>query len=143
MQTTLEKELKNAGQSHTKPRQVVFETLLSSGPLSMHEVIRLCLASGINRASVYRTIQLFEDLGLVRRVTLGWKYKLELSDVFSQHHHHISCRVCGITNEISASPQLEKILDALLNKTGFSNIRHEVEASGICLECMKKQGALV
>lgn len=38
------------------------------------------LAKGhLDRASLYRIITVFERIGIVRRINIGWKYKIELS----------------------------------------------------------------
>src|SRR6266545_4326582 len=87
--------LRDHHQSITGPRMAVFEALLGEEPLSMRELAEK--VRGIDRASVYRAIDLFERLGIVQRLNTGWKYKLELTDKFAEHHHHLTCVNCGRT----------------------------------------------
>lgn len=131
---TLAEVLKENGYSLTSPRKVVFEALRHHEPQTMHEIIAAC-ADKIDRASVYRTLALFEQFGIVQRLQIGWKYKLELSDQFSHHHHHLSCMRCGATIAIHEDPALEKRIQALARAQGFQAVDHQFEVRGICEKC--------
>lgn len=88
----------------------------------------------IDRASVYRTVDLFERLGVVQRVTTGWKYKLELTDRFAEHHHHLTCSSCGRTIDI-AGDDLERLIDQISAARGFLPTAHQIEIQGLCASC--------
>src|ERR1700759_5537066 len=90
----LQTTLKDHHQSLTAARVHVFEALQGHEPQTMHPIVEAC-RGGPDRASVYRAIALFERLGIVQRLQMGWKYKLELSDAFTHHHHHLTCLRCG------------------------------------------------
>jgi Fe2+ or Zn2+ uptake regulation protein len=81
-----EKTLREARLSLTKPRRAVFEALQHHKSLTMSELVAAC--PDIDRASVYRTAEVFERLGVVARIPTGWKYRLELGEAFHEHHHH-------------------------------------------------------
>jgi Fur family transcriptional regulator, ferric uptake regulator len=83
----LQNLLRSSGYSLTTPRKIVFTALQHKEPQTIHDIVASCQTQ-IDRASVYRTIQLFEQLGVVQRMQIGWKYKLELSDKFSAHHQN-------------------------------------------------------
>lgn len=134
MQDKLVATLKKHGYSMTQPRQVVFNALLSGTPRSMRELI-LDLSSVIDRASIYRTVALFEELGVVVRVNQGWKYKIELSDIFSPHHHHINCTNCGRSVSFDEPDELDQLLTQIAMKHGFRIDDHTLELSGICASC--------
>src|ERR1700722_13846047 len=85
----LKAALKSREYSLTAARQAVFSALLDKEPQTMQQLVAACPT--IDRASVYRTVSLFEQLGVVQRLQIGWKYKLELSDRFHHHHHHLTC----------------------------------------------------
>src|SRR4051812_38298994 len=102
---TLRAILKQKGYSLTKPRKSVFELLLNHEPQSIAELIARS-GTKIDRATVYRTVELFEKLGIVHRVNAGWKYKLELSEAFNDHHHRMHCTNCGRTFELPANTML-------------------------------------
>ena len=88
----LKKTLVDNGYSLTRARLAVFELLNNNEPQTISQI--LAKANGlVDRVSVYRNIELFEKLGIVRRIYLGWKYKLELSDKFFAHHHHLTALI--------------------------------------------------
>lgn len=89
----------------------------------------------LDRASLYRTVALFERLGVVRRVYIGWKYKVELSDVFTHHHHHLSCRACGKIIAITEETEVEAFIGAISRRHGFRAAAHQLEITGICPGC--------
>lgn len=124
--------LKQQHQSVTKARVAVFESLLGQEPMSMHELVGR--VAEIDRASVYRAIDLFEKLGIVQRLNTGWKYKIELTDAFTEHHHHLACIRCGrmvALNEV----HLESFIEQLADKHGFKVSAHQIEIQGMCPEC--------
>ena len=128
------KILNDNNKSITKSRMVVFNNLLENSNQSLYEINKKT-KSEINRSSLYRIIEMFESLGIVERVPIGWKYKIELSDIFINHHHHITCRTCQKTSVAESNPDLEKLIDNIANKANFALQRHQVEINGICSDC--------
>jgi Fur family ferric uptake transcriptional regulator len=136
MHETLKALLKKAGYSLTKPRRQVFDLLLNQEPQSMQVLIKRA-ESKVDRATVYRTIDLFEQLGIVRRLNIGWKYKIELTDLFTGHHHYFHCTNCGRSYSLPPNPMLETMIDTAVAKEGFSPRGHQLEVSGLCPNCSK------
>ena len=134
MQEKLSETLKKHGYSLTKPRQALFSSLQSGTPRTMRE-LTLDLSSVMDRASIYRAVALFEELGIVVRVQQGWKYKIELSDIFSPHHHHITCIKCGKVISFDEPDGLHEILTQITTAAGYTNENHSLEISGTCSEC--------
>jgi Fur family transcriptional regulator, ferric uptake regulator len=130
----LQKLLKDSGHSVTTPRKVVCDLLWHQEPLSMHE-LTLRSKGKIDRASLYRTLALFENLGLVQRIYIGWKYKVELSDVFTHHHHHLSCLGCGKIVAITEEDEIERLITAVAQGHGFTPRGHQLEVTGYCAAC--------
>jgi len=126
--------LKQHGASLTKPRKVVFAALFEQEPLTIGQLISR-VGCKVDRATIYRTVELFEKLGIVHRLNIGFKYKLELSDIFRGHHHHFYCTKCGTTFELANNPMLETMIDSTLAKDGFSPRGHQLEVYGLCKEC--------
>jgi len=126
--------LQNKGQNFTRSRRLVFEALLGGKPKTMAELVAE-LSGSIDRASVYRTVEIFEKLGIVHRVNTGWKYKLELSDMFIGHHHHLHCSKCGKIESLPANPMLETMIDKVAASTDFSPRHHQLEVYGLCSSC--------
>ncbi len=133
---TLKSLLKKEGYSLTKPRKLVFDLLLNQEPQSMQVLTQRAIGK-IDRATVYRTVELFERLGIVRRLNVGWKYKIELSDIFTGHHHHMYCTNCGRMFDLPDSPMLETMIDSVVAKTEFSPRGHQLEIYGLCASCQR------
>lgn len=129
----LQRLLTDKGYSVTRQRLAVFEVLLRANtPLS---TVRLAdQLSEVDKASVYRTVELFEEIGIAQRVWTGFKSKVELSDAFSPHHHHFTCVNCGKVIGV-VSDRFEAELKELENKHGFKLTRHSIELSGYCSDC--------
>ncbi len=133
------KKLKAAKASDTTARSAVFGMLYKNGhtPLTMHDLIRLT-EDYADRASVYRSVKLLEKIGIIRRMHIGWKYKLELSDDFHGHHHHITCVKCSETHATHYDEKLETLLAKLAAKHDFFITDHQLDIKGVCSNCQKK-----
>ena len=133
---TLKAILKKNGASLTRTRRLVFDLLAAQGPQSIQNLVNL--ADGqIDRATIYRTVELFEKLGIINRLNIGWKYKVELSDVFSGHHHHLHCSKCGKILDLPHNTMLETMIDTIALKADFSSRSHVLEIYGLCKNCKK------
>lgn len=128
--------LKNSRNSVTRTRKSVFEALLQKEPQSISE-LHQALKNKLDRASLYRTIDLFERLGIVQRLQIGWKYKIELSDTYNYHHHHITCSKCAMTIPVREDLTLEASIKSLAKEYGFNNVSHQLEIRGMCQNCQK------
>lgn len=137
MDAQLHTTLKSAGFSVTTPRAAIFSALQNHEPQSIGELAQACPA--IDRATLYRTIELFEKLGIVRRLYIGWKYKLELTDTFSHHHHHFACTGCGKVTILQEDQRIEKYLTTLAKAEGFVARDHEIEIRGLCANCIREK----
>jgi Fur family transcriptional regulator, ferric uptake regulator len=129
--------LKSSGNSVTKARLAVFDSLVGQEPISMAELVKR--AGRIDRASVYRAVELFEQLHIVQRVNFGWKYKIELSDKFTAHHHHATCTNCERTVAMNEQ-MLEHFIDQLARQYGFAPTAHQIEIQGLCKDCQLVDG---
>jgi Fur family transcriptional regulator, ferric uptake regulator len=130
----LQKILKDGGYSNTAARTFVCDLLWGQEPQAMRD-LTLRSQGKIDRASLYRTIGLFEKLGIVERIYIGWKYKIELSDIFTHHHHHISCLGCGRIVAITEEDEIETLINGLAAKHMFTAQNHQLEIRGYCEGC--------
>jgi Fur family ferric uptake transcriptional regulator len=130
----LAEALKNHDQSVTKARRLVFEALGAQESQTMRELINR-LAGQVDRASIYRTVELFEKIRIVEKIQIGWKYKLELSNAFSYHHHHLTCGNCGRDVPIHENSALEQAVQTFLMAHGFVRSTHQVQIRGLCQSC--------
>ena len=136
---TFQSILKSAGYSLTKPRTIIFRLLLHDEPQTMAQII--ARADGLlDRVTVYRTIELFEKLGIVHRLYIGWKYKLELSDQFIDHHHHLTCLRCGSVVDIEDEQHIDGFIQQIAQQYNFELRRHQFEIEGLCADCRSLHG---
>lgn len=129
--------LANNNYQVTRAREATFKLLISPQPQTMHDVLSKAQGT-VDRVSVYRNIDVFEKIGLVHRVYIGWKYKLELSDEFTGHHHHLSCLKCGKVIDIEDEKHIDEFIDEVAKKAGFQPHRHQFEIDGYCRDCLAK-----
>jgi Fur family ferric uptake transcriptional regulator len=129
----LQKTLKTNGYSLTEARAVVFEALQGEEPQTMQQVVSAC--PSINQTSVYRAISLFEKLGIIQKLQIGWKYKIELTDAFHDHHHHLTCQRCGKIITFEEGDKLEALLQDIARHSNFEMREHQLEIQGLCALC--------
>lgn len=131
--TNFKRKLAYVGLKVTNQRKLIFLTLLENAPLTTPEIADL--ANGkVDRATVYRIVELFEEIRLVNRIWDGWKSKLELSDAFIAHHHHATCSGCGKGFRIESN-KLEDVLQSIAQDIQFTMDSHTVELYGLCRGC--------
>lgn len=117
----------------TKPRQLVFDTLLTATqPRSIANLSHALPM--VDKVSIYRTIELFTRLGITAVVNHGWKQRYELAAPFKPHHHHLHCIACESHTEIH-SKQLEALIATISEEHGFAPQQHHFEISGLCERC--------
>jgi Fur family transcriptional regulator, ferric uptake regulator len=128
--------LKEAGYRLTRPRRSVAQVLLSTPtPLSIEEIHSYLGSRAINRVSIYRTIQLLCDLGVVRRLQFHEDFaRYELADTFGSHHHHFVCNLCGRVEDIDTCP-LAATEQAISRRTHSRITSHSLEFYGVCGAC--------
>ena len=134
IESTLALYLKRGGYSLTEPRRLVFTALQEDGALSMQELYTK-LKRDVNRTTVYRVIEVFEKMHIAQRVSKGWKYKLELTDEFTPHHHHFTCTNCHKNISFDEPDLLDVMLKDVSKRNGFIISNHTLEIEGLCSDC--------
>lgn len=120
--------------SLTRPRLTVFSALQGTKPKTMKELVD-SVDGVIDRASVYRTVALFEDLGIINRIQHGWKYRIELSDDFTPHHHHLTCNNCQKVISFDEPGNFGALITKISTENNFFAVSHNLEIYGLCAEC--------
>ena len=80
--------------------------------------------------TVYRTLYLLNELGIVRRLDLGDGSRYELAE---DHHHHIICESCGDISDFEECPLDPERLP--LKSADFEVRSHSLEVYGLCAVC--------
>lgn len=93
--------------------------------------------SDIGLATVYRSLELLSELGILLKLKLDDRYasyEINTTDPSSHHHHHLICTKCDkiIEFEDDLLDDLEQKIEAQL---GFKVLNHEVKFFGYCKEC--------
>jgi Fur family ferric uptake transcriptional regulator len=125
--------LRAGGNRVTAGRRAVFELLRHNPALTIRE-LRQRTANQLDTASLYRTLALFRELGMIQDVVIAGQRKVELTDAFSPHHHHIACSRCGTTVTIH-DEAFEAQTEALAARHGFTHQSHSFEITGLCSRC--------
>lgn len=92
--------------------------------------------SKASRASVYRTLNLLVESGLVEKVTRTEKGNIYEHTFGHSHHDHMICTVCSRVVEFY-SESLERIQDEICKTHNFRGISHILEIRGHCEKCRR------
>jgi len=119
-------------------RRAVVELLGRQGCcLSAQEIHERMRAAGprVGIASVYRTLEGLDSLGLVQRVDLGdGVARFEPAHASGDHHHHLVCDDCGKVEPFE-DPTLEAAIERVADGRGYAVAAHDVVLRGACQEC--------
>jgi len=87
---------------------------------------------GVSLPTVYATLELLDELRLVRRVAAG--EGPALFDPRTDHHHHSACRRCGRVDDVDADVAVGPAV-MVANRRGFEADHAEVVVTGLCAAC--------
>jgi Fur family transcriptional regulator, ferric uptake regulator len=88
----------------------------------------------VSRATVYRTLPLLTESGLVREMDFGKEHKF-YDPNYAEHprHNHIVCQDCGKIVEFE-SEQIERLEDEISHRLGFTAKAHRLQITASCDE---------
>ena len=133
--------LKERGQRLTKEREAILKKIFSFRGHFEPETLYLKIReSGLkaSRASVYRTLNLLYECGLIERVRKTDHGTIYECTFGHEHHDHMLCTGCGNVIEFY-SADLERLQDVLCAQKGFEGTSHTLEIRGLCRKCRKKK----
>lgn len=131
--------LDGAGYRLTGPRRALAELIASRGGATftaaelVAEVQRRQL--GIGRATVFRAIDLLEEVGAVERIDLQNGDHAYVACV-AAHHHHVICSRCARATEIG-DLGLGAVAREVARRTGYRVDEHRLELFGLCPDCQR------
>lgn len=88
----------------------------------------------IGIATVYRTLQLLEELNIISRLNFDDGYNRYELNFDSENHHHLICLECGNIMEVKLD-LLENLENEIEDENGFKIIDHNVKFFGYCTDC--------
>lgn len=128
----LQKILKENWYSLTKERIDIFEYIKNSSFFNANDLLnRFC---DIWRASVFRIINLFLKLGIIRRINL-WD-KIETYEYIDEksHNEYIKCRICWSVIPFECNDICKKIVKEA-EKKWFKVEEHSIWVFWVCQNC--------
>lgn len=134
-ETSLPEILRARGLRLTAQRQLVLEAVHQLGhatPEQIHTAVRE-VAAGVNITTIYRTLELLEDLGLVTHTHLSHGSPT-YHPVGEDQHAHLVCRDCGAVSEIEPEV-LAPLATELAKERGFRLDIGHVALFGTCGDC--------
>jgi len=137
-----EKLLNEHGHRVTEARCAVMRVLEESHvPLTTQEVAERgqVYHAQLGLVTAYRTLELFESLGLVHRIHQPEAcHGFVLSE--PGHRHTLVCRNCGRTLIFTGCSALDELIRELETTTGYVIEDHLLQFSGVCQACRQSDG---
>ena len=112
-------------------RAVIAATLAQTGHFTADDLVTRCRGAG--RATIFRTLRLLTELGVVCRVIMedgNMRYLVSQRG----HHHHLVCSACGRVEDLDATA-IEVLIHDLSAAAGYEVEGHWLELYGRCAEC--------
>lgn len=132
--------LKENGYKLTEQRKVILRTLIEyhEEHLSPDDIFVITSKNfpDIGIATIYRTLQLFEELEIVYKVDFNDGYsRYELKLGAEEHrHHHLLCLKCGKVIEVKVD-LLDSLEKEIESQESFTIVDHNVKFYGYCSDC--------
>jgi Fur family ferric uptake transcriptional regulator len=123
----------------TPQRKVILNAFMDNvkGHLSAEDIYGIVKSSNpeIGLATVYRTLELLADIGVLQKMNFGdGRSRYEFAQEKEHHHHHLICLSCGEVLEFT-DDLLESLETTVVGKTGFKILDHQLKFYGYCKKC--------
>jgi Fe2+ or Zn2+ uptake regulation protein len=136
------RRLRERGYRLTASRRAVIRVLLRSDhhltPQEIYERAR-SEDAGIGLVTVYRTLDLLAEMGLVKRLHGENGCHGYAASAPGVHRHYLVCTGCGAVVEFDGYKEIEDLLKKLESKTGFVVTDHWLQVFGLCPECRARK----
>ncbi|MFJ8361880.1 Fur family transcriptional regulator [Streptomyces sp. NPDC093984] len=122
---------------HTHQRSVVLKALIRADGFVGAQALHAQLAANgtpVGLSTVYRTLTRLADAGRADLVRDAGGERLFRYRPGPDHRHYLICTECGLSRPVDSGP-IEDWADAIAQDSGFANVRHTVELSGVCPDC--------
>ena len=131
-------KLSRQGYRLTPQRMMILSAIENSdNHISAEEIYAQVVARypKVNISTVYRTLELLKQLGLIYEIDLGGG-RIRYHPEGRGHHHHLICRKCGAVTNVSESV-LFPVQAVLLQAFNFSAELKHLAIFGLCENCQK------
>lgn len=135
--------IESKGLRVTSQRMVIIDTVFSTDEhFTAEQLLEWSRErdKSVSRATVYRTLPLLTESGLVKEMDFGKDYKY-YDPNYAEHpnHNHIICQDCDRIVEFE-SEKIERLEDEITNNLGFSLQSQRIQINANCEE-LKKMGS--
>ncbi|ADL68780.1 Fur family transcriptional regulator [Thermoanaerobacterium thermosaccharolyticum] len=139
----IKESLKQKGFKLTTQRRAILDVIIENREkhLSSEEIYELVKEKypEIGLATVYRTLQLFDELGVIYKLNFDdGRSRYELYHNEDHQHHHLICLKCGSVIEMEGD-LLENLEEAIENTKNFQIVDHNVKFFGYCSKCKQNK----
>jgi Fur family transcriptional regulator, peroxide stress response regulator len=123
------------GYPQTKQRSLLLKLIREAkGHIDARELFRLATEqdNSISNATVYRSLNLFKQLGLIDEKRLGQarcSYEIKRAN----QHQHLVCNGCG--KVVNFDCPLGDVVDKVKREQGFTVVKAELYLEGYCPKC--------
>ena len=141
---TLDQRIKNwktdlhqNGYRVTQPRLQVMRILADSEvPLTPQEIYQLSLGldSPPGIASVYRTLEMLDNLGLIQQIHQPGGCHA-ICPAVEGHKHLLICTSCGQIRVVEGNEEISEYISVVEEQTGYQVEEHWLQLFGICQNC--------
>jgi Fe2+ or Zn2+ uptake regulation protein len=131
--------LHTSGYRLTMQRQLVWDTLRQSKKhLSADDILGHIRRQSprLNLATIYRSLEVLEVLGLIKQTRIGDRGYYELADE-GRDHYHLVCDQCGSTLHIEGD-HMVPVLHHITDEHGFMVNNADLVVHGRCARCQSK-----
>lgn len=134
--TRVQQHLARSGLKRTRQRSLVVSTFFGLGRhMSAHDLYREVRKkdSRIGLVTVYRTLKLLREAGLVEERRFKREFAL-FEATPHRHHDHMICTRCGKIVEFE-NGEIEALQERMARRVGFRILSHKLELYGRCRGC--------
>ena len=137
--TELIEALRQAGLRNTASRRHIAEGIARRvGAFTAQDICQDLMPLGVSRATVFRTLNVLADLGLLKRLHIGnGCHSYSLCE--PHHHHHLVCTGCRQVFPLD-SCTIDEQVQPLAAKIDFLVEGHHMEVFGRCATCRIGEG---
>lgn len=137
--------LEEAGHRVTEPRTQLAKAVAAQRgrPFTGEDLYEELKRKGLGRATVFRTLKLLQDLGILSRLHLPegcQHYVVSPPDQQhdTEHHDRIICRECGRVAYLANCP-MGDVIQRIAKESGFKVDTHHLDFLGVCADCLTEQ----
>jgi Fur family transcriptional regulator, ferric uptake regulator len=138
----LDAYMSRQGLRSTEQRRIIVDTFVNAqSHLTIEDLLALVKQrdNRIGYATVYRTLKMLAESGLVQELHFGDGFARYELAVGSTHHDHLICTHCGTIVEFE-EPAIEALQDKIAARYDFVIAAHRHELYGICRKCQDNGG---